>query len=51
MVWGWPTMPKRGADQGMHRGLEAERGRVGGNVMHPSIGDQESAGDAIDGNV
>ena len=66
MVWVWPTMPKRGAadnrdaavtlvlaagDQGMHRRLEPERRGVGGNVVHPPVGDQERAGDAIDRNV
>ena len=38
-------------DQGMHRGLKSERRGVGGNVMHPPVGDQEGAGDAIDRNV
>ena len=38
-------------DQGMHRGLESERGGIGGNVVHPAVGDQEGAGDAIDRNV
>ena len=38
-------------DQGMHRGLKSKRRGVRGDVMHPPVGDQESAGDAIDGNV
>ena len=38
-------------DQRVHRRLEAERGGVGGNVMHPAVGDQERAGDAVDRNV
>ncbi len=38
-------------DQGMHRGLKSKRRGVGGNVMHPPIGDQEGAGDAIDRNI
>ena len=38
-------------DERMHRRLEAEGGGVGGNVMHPAIGDQERAGDAVDRNV
>ena len=66
MVWGWPTMPKRGAAEiAMRRSRSSLRpvtsactgawkpsaGGVGGNVMHPAIGDQERAGDAIDRNV
>ena len=38
-------------DQGMHRGLKAKRRGVRRDVMHPPVGDQESAGDAIDRNV
>src|ERR1700748_405720 len=38
-------------DQRMRRRLEAERAGVGGNVMHPSVGDQESVRDAVDGNA
>ena len=34
-------------DQRMHRRVEADRGRIGGNVMHAPISDQECAGDAI----
>src|ERR1700676_3261913 len=39
------------SDQGMDRGLKPERRRVSGDIMHPSVGDQESACDAIDRNV
>jgi hypothetical protein len=38
-------------DQRMHRGLKSERRRVRRNVVHPPVGDQEGAGDALDGNV
>ncbi len=38
-------------DQRMHRGLEAECGGIGRDVMHPPVGDQERAGDAIDRNI
>ena len=38
-------------DQRMHRRLEAERAGIGGNVVHPAVGDQEGAGDAIDRHV
>ena len=38
-------------DQRMHRRLEAQRGGVGRNVVDAAVGDQEGAGDAIDGHV
>ncbi len=38
-------------DQGVHRGLESERRGVRRNIMHPPVGDQESAGDAVDRNI
>ena len=35
----------------MHRRLEAQCRGVGGNVVDAAVGDQEGAGDAIDGNI
>jgi hypothetical protein len=35
----------------MQRRLEAERPGIGGNVVHAAVGDQETAGDAIDRHV
>jgi len=34
-------------DQAMHRRRETERGGLAGDVVHPPVGDEESAGHAV----